>query len=104
MFNVTEKAQKEIAAYFKDKEPSPVRVFLHQGGCGGPQIVMALDQKQATDATYEFAGVTYLIESEFLEKAQPIEVDFLETGFKITSSLQLGGGCSSCGTKGSCCS
>ncbi len=29
---ITEKAQEQIAEYFKDKEKSPVRVFLNSGG------------------------------------------------------------------------
>ncbi len=32
MFNVTEKAQQEIAGYFKDKEITPIRIFLNSGG------------------------------------------------------------------------
>ncbi len=32
MLNVTEKAQEQIAEYFKDKEISPVRIFLNSGG------------------------------------------------------------------------
>lgn len=32
MMKITEKAQEQIAEYFKDKEASPVRVFLNSGG------------------------------------------------------------------------
>ena len=32
MLEVTEKAQKQIAEYFKDKEISPTRIFLDSGG------------------------------------------------------------------------
>jgi len=32
MMEITEKAQEQIAEYFKDKEVSPVRVFLNSGG------------------------------------------------------------------------
>lgn len=104
MFNVTEKAQEQIKEYFTDKDLMPVRVFLHQGGCGGPQLAMALDDKKNTDTVFTFAGIEYLVDSEFLEQAKPIDVDYIESGFKVTSSLELGGGCSSCGTEGSCCS
>jgi iron-sulfur cluster assembly accessory protein len=104
MFNVTEKAQEQIREYFTGKDRMPIRVFLHQGGCGGPQLAMALDEKKDTDTVFTFDGVEYLVDSKFLTDAQPIGVDYIETGFKVTSSLQLGGGCSSCGTTGSCCS
>jgi len=32
MLTVTEAATTQIAEYFQGKEPSPVRVFLNQGG------------------------------------------------------------------------
>ncbi len=32
MLKVTEKAQQEIAEYFKDKERTPIRIFLNSGG------------------------------------------------------------------------
>ncbi len=32
MFEVTESAGKELAAYFEDKEKSPIRVYLAPGG------------------------------------------------------------------------
>lgn len=32
MFEVTEAAQQQIAAYFKDKEVKPIRIFLNQSG------------------------------------------------------------------------
>ncbi len=32
MLEVTEKAQKQIAEYFKDKDISPIRIFLDSGG------------------------------------------------------------------------
>jgi len=106
MFNVTEAAQSEVAEYFKENELKPIRVFLHQG-CGGPQIALAVDEKRDDDSIYEFAGVEYVIEKDFLNHAQPIEVDFQAmAGFTVTSNLQLspGGGCGGCGSSDSCCS
>jgi hypothetical protein len=32
MVEVTELATKQIAEYFKDKEVSPIRIFLNAGG------------------------------------------------------------------------
>ncbi len=32
MMKVTEKAQEQIAEYFKDKEATPVRIYLNSGG------------------------------------------------------------------------
>jgi len=32
MVEVTEAASEQIADYFKDKEASPIRIFLNEGG------------------------------------------------------------------------
>jgi hypothetical protein len=32
MLEVSESAQKEIAVYFQDKDPLPIRLFLQEGG------------------------------------------------------------------------
>jgi Fe-S cluster assembly iron-binding protein IscA len=103
MFTVTERAQQQILEYFKDKEKMPIRVFLNQGGCAGPSLAMAVDEKKETDFVHEEADIVYVIDSAFLEEAKPVNVDFTDVGFKISSSLKLGGGCSSCGSAGSCC-
>ena len=64
---------------------------------------MALDEPKKTDEVYEVEGFTYLIDKEFMEKAKPIKVDFIEVGFKLTSAIDFGaGGCGGCGTSGSC--
>lgn len=104
MFNVTKSAQAEIASYFKENELQPIRVFLFEGGCRGPQIAMGLDKERGNDAIYDFSGVQYLIDKEFLEKAAPVEIDYQTSGFKIVSSLRLGRGCAGCGSGDSCCS
>jgi len=104
MFTVTDEARTEVAEYFKSHDKGAIRVFLMEGGCGGPQLAMALDEKKDTDSVYQIAGVEYLIEKDLLAKVQPIEIDFVADGFRIASSLQQGGGCSGCGSTGNCCS
>jgi hypothetical protein len=32
MIEVTETASNQIAEYFRDKTPSPIRIFLNEGG------------------------------------------------------------------------
>lgn len=65
-------------------------------------MAMALDETRNTDEVFDFNGYSYVVDKEFLEKAKPIKVDFLSTGFFISSSIELGGGCSSCGSDGGC--
>jgi iron-sulfur cluster assembly protein len=67
-------------------------------------MAMALDEPRDNDDEFDIDGFKYLIDKEFMEKAQPIKVDFMQVGFKITAGIDFGAACGSCGTKGSCCS
>lgn len=98
MFNVTERAQEEVAKYFEENEKQPIRIFLAQG-CGGAQVAMAIDDKKDDDEVFEIGHVTYLVETGLIEEIKPIEVDFTDVGFKIDSSL-VSAGCSGCGEHG----
>jgi iron-sulfur cluster assembly protein len=104
MLEVTDSAQKKIADYFKEKEVEPVRILLQEGGCGGPSLNMGLDEAKDTDNVYDLGGVQYLVDKDLMSKAKFIKVDFTEMGFKLTSRTPLGGGggCSGCGSSGSC--
>lgn len=103
MFTVTEAAQKEVARFFENRTKLPIRIFLNQG-CGGSQLAMAVDTRKDGDSHFIIDGMEYVVETDFLNQAQPLEVDFKEIGFVINSSLKLESGCSSCGSHGSCCS
>jgi hypothetical protein len=65
---------------------------------------MALDELADTDKAFDIDGFKFIVNAEFLEKAQPIKVDFHQYGFKLDCGIDFGAGCTSCGTKGSCCS
>ena len=43
-------------------------------------------------------------DKDLLSQTQPVEIDYADMGFNISSTLELGEGCQSCGTAGSCCS
>ena len=68
-------------------------------------MAMALDEPKENDEVYDVDGFKYLVDKDFLEKSQPIKVDFSHYGFNITSSLVLGGAsaCSACGSSGQSC-
>ncbi|MBU0972375.1 MAG: IscA/HesB family protein [Proteobacteria bacterium] len=103
MIIVSATAQEQVQAYFEGKEVQPVRIFLNSGGCGGPSLGMALDEKRADDVVFTHGGVAYIMEKTLFEKASPVKVDYAGMGFNLSSSLELGSGCSSCGSTGSCC-
>lgn len=102
MINVSKTAQEQVKEYFNGKDIKPVRIFV-SSGCGGAQLAMALDEKKEDDSIFTYDGVEYVMETSLLEQASPVAVDFSDSGFRLDSSLELGGGCSSCGSTGSCC-
>lgn len=67
---------------------------------------MALDEPKDGDQVYEIDGFKYIVNKEFLEKVQPIKVDFTEMGFKLNCGVDFGAAaasaCSGCGTKNTC--
>lgn len=65
---------------------------------------MALDEAKDNDEIYEIDGFKYVVDKDFIKEAAPINVDFLEYGFKVTSSMKFeeSSACGSCGSSGSC--
>jgi Fe-S cluster assembly iron-binding protein IscA len=63
---------------------------------------MALDEPKESDQTFDIDGFTYIVDKEFMKAASPVKIDFIDYGFKLTSNIQLGGGCGGCGGSTSC--
>lgn len=63
---------------------------------------MALDEPKDTDEVKTVDGFTYVIDKDFLKKAQPVKVDFIDYGFRLTSSIKFDSACSGCGSGSSC--
>ena len=65
---------------------------------------MALDEPKDSDTVHNVDNLKFIVDTAFLEKAQPVKVDFNQFGFAISSAMELkkSGSCgSSCGS-GSC--
>jgi Fe-S cluster assembly iron-binding protein IscA len=102
MLTVTEKAQKQMAAFLEGRCVQSVRIMLTDA-CPGPRLDLGLDRATADDRLFDIAGVTYLVDKELLDRAQTITIDHTEHGWEISSSLELGPQCSGCGTPNSRC-
>lgn len=63
---------------------------------------MALDEPRENDDVFKIEGFTYLVDKEFMKKAQPVKVDFIDYGFRLTSSIKLDSACGGCGSNSSC--
>lgn len=65
---------------------------------------MALDEPKETDDSFEVKGLKFVVDKDFMGKAENIKIDFTGMGFALDSNMDLGdgGGCGSCGSGGSC--
>lgn len=112
MLEVTSQANTKLVEYMQSNNVnSALRVFLTQGGCSGPALALALDEKKPGDEEFSFSPLTFLVEKALLTQCGTITIDFIDSGsrsgFSVLSSTPLpgGGGCSSgsCGTGGCGC-
>ena len=53
-------------------------------------MAMALDELADTDTTFDIDGFKFIVNTDFMEKAQPIKVDFHQYGFKLDCSIDFG--------------
>jgi len=106
MFEVSKKAGEKIREFLKNvEEIHPVRLMLTEGGCSGPALGMALDERRDGDQEFHEHGITFLMSKDLFEQVKPVYIDFTDTpsgsGFRISSSLEAscgsGGCCGSCG-------
>jgi hypothetical protein len=63
---------------------------------------MALDEPKESDDVFDIDGFKYLVDKEFMKKATPVKVDFIDYGFKLTSSIKFESACGGCGGNTSC--
>jgi len=105
MVEVTRQATEQVGEYFKNREISPIRIFLNEGGWGGPSLAMALDEPRNTDDVFNIDGFEYIVDKQLLERAQPIKVDFQGMGFKLDCGIDFSsaGGCSGCASASNGC-
>lgn len=66
---------------------------------------MALDEPKDTDDAFDVKGLKFVVDKEFMEKAETIKIDFTGMGFSLDSNIDLGqgGGCGGCGEEGGSC-
>jgi Fe-S cluster assembly iron-binding protein IscA len=102
MLEITKSATEKIAEYFKDKEISPIRIFLLAGGCGLPSLALDIDEPKETDIVFDIDGFQFIIDKEFMEEAEPIKVDFTRSGFQFDCALAFEEGCSACSESSTC--
>lgn len=104
---ITDLAATKLAEYLAENEiESALRIALMPGGCSGPALGLALDEKKESDKTFEKENLSFLVEESLFDTTGDITVDYVDagprSGFSLTSEKSLGGGggCGSC--SGSC--
>ena len=101
MLELTESAQKELAAFFEGKEKSTIRVYLAPGGCSGPHLALALDAATDEDVIEDQGVFSFCINKDLVGEVQGVKIDLTYMGFAVEPVVPFasdgnGGGCSSC--------
>jgi iron-sulfur cluster assembly accessory protein len=82
MFEVTQEASDRIKQFLKEQDnPKSIRVLVTEGGWRGAYLVMAMDDKKENDEVFTDRGVTFLVEKGLLERAKPIQIDYVTSTF-----------------------
>lgn len=98
VIEITAKATQLVTEHFKDKEKTPIRLFVKLGGCGIRSFGVALEKAQKSDAVFEIDGFQYIINKVLLKSVQPIKVDSDGYGFRISGrGIAPHHGCGNCG-------
>jgi Fe-S cluster assembly iron-binding protein IscA len=103
MLEITKSATEKIAEYLKDREITPIRIFLLAGGCGFPSLALDLDEPKDTDHIFDIDGFQFIVDKDFMKEAEPIKVDFTRSGFQFDCALEFEEGCSACASSNACC-
>ena len=102
MFEVSQTARTKAAAFLQGRQVKPIRVYVSVSG-SQKTLAIALDQVRTTDAVYEIDGVTYVINRDFLDLAQPVHIDYGPDGFEISAHIDLkSAACAGCKAAGKC--
>jgi iron-sulfur cluster assembly protein len=66
---------------------------------------MALDKPQENDETYKIDDLTFLADKDFMKDADPVKIDFISTGFHVTSNIKFdkSATCGSCSSASDSC-
>lgn len=114
---VSDLAVNKVKEYLAENNiTSAVRVAIMSGGCSGPVLSLALDEKKATDTAYAYDGVDFLVDGAVTAACGAIKVDYIQetsgcgcsgsggSGFSVSSEkpLATGGGCGGSCSSGSC--
>ena len=102
MLEITKSATQKIAEYLKDKEVTPIRIFLNEGGWSGPSLALALDEPKDTDNVFDIDGFKYIVDKELMREADPIKVDFSGFGFQFDCGIDFNEGCPACAASSAC--
>jgi iron-sulfur cluster assembly protein len=107
-FTVADAAVEKLQEYLAQNNlDSPLRVALMQGGCSGPSLGLALDERKDNDEVFQKKDLTFLIEKGLLDLCGSISLDYIDdgsrSGFSISSANPVGGGgCGGSCSSGSC--
>lgn len=97
MIEVTPRAMVLLKDFFKDRDITPVRIFVKLGGCGIRSFGVSLEEPKKNDEVISINGITFIIEKGLWNKVKPIKVDADSISFRISGNgIQPNSGCGTC--------
>ena len=101
MIELTPKASRLIADYFRDHPRKPIRIHPKTGQCGIQVLGISMEQPQPSDRVIAIDGFDFIVDKDFIAQAQPIKMDSDGIGFILTGKgFYSTSGCGNCGFMG----
>lgn len=100
---VTPAATEKIDAFFSGRKVKPIRIFLNDAFCVSSGLSLSMEEPGEDDVEIVVGKYKYCVDRKLLKRVSPIKIDFISTGFKFHSRVDLGPKCPGCGKKGAFC-
>lgn len=100
---VTPAATEKIDTFFSGRKVKPIRIFLNDAFCVSSGLSLSMEAPGKDDVEIVVGKYKYFIDRALLDRVSPIKIDFISTGFKFHSRIDLGPKCPGCGEEGAFC-
>jgi len=103
LLEVTPAAIERIDAFFSGRKVKPIRIYLNDAFCVSSGLHLSMEEPGEEDVEIDVGEYKYYIDRKLLDRVSPIKIDFISTGFKFHSRIDLGPKCPGCGEEGAFC-
>ncbi len=89
---------REIIAEQGEGVPTSVRMYFAGAACSGPTFGLALDEKKASDVSYQLEEIEFIMDEQEYEQFGDMLIQDLGGGFRVIPEnlKDVESGCGSC--------